>query len=67
MTNLPHVCATDDVISHDVLMSYHMMFQTSLQYAGVYVTHDVNVLSIHTLQNILESLLNSDSIYDIIF
>ena len=44
-----------------------MMFQTSLQYAGVYVTHDVNVLSIHTLQNILESLLNSDSIYDIIF
>ena len=54
-------------MSVQLMMSYHMMFQTSLQYAGVYVTHDVNVLSIHTLQNILESHLNSDFIYDIIF
>lgn len=56
-------------MSVQLMMSYHMMFQTSFTLCNslVYVTHVLNVLSTHTLQNILESLLNSDSIYDIIF
>ena len=64
MTNLPHVCATDDVISHDVSNQFYTMQLFSLCNSGPNV---LNVLSTHTLQNILESLLNSDSIYDIIF
>ena len=56
-------------MSVQLMMSYHMMFSNQFYTMQLFslCNSGPNVLSTHTLQNILESLLNSDSIYDIIF